>query len=63
MATWLHQPRLRVAAYRLCLVAGVVGQAMLFHATTGKYLAQTAKAEEEKPEGAEGASAEAAPEA
>ena len=30
------------------LVAGVVGQAMLFHATTGKYLAQAAKAEDDK---------------
>jgi MFS family permease len=27
VATWLHQPRLRFAAYRLCLVAGVIGTA------------------------------------
>jgi outer membrane biosynthesis protein TonB len=35
-------------AVALCLVAGVVGQAMLFHATTGKYLEQSAKAEEDQ---------------
>ncbi|MCO5979167.1 YbfB/YjiJ family MFS transporter [Ideonella oryzae] len=27
VATWLHQPRLRFAAYRLCLVTGVIGTA------------------------------------